>query len=86
MSRKLPLAEGETSRTACARGLLRTGVDERTGELLSAAAVAERVGWCAGLVSGMVGSLTAAHWNTADVDTLASGEDAGGRKDRKSVV
>ncbi|MFM9609360.1 zinc ribbon domain-containing protein [Streptomyces niveiscabiei] len=80
MSRKLPLAEGETSRTACARGLLRTGVDERTGELLSAAAVAERVGWCAGLVSGMVGSLTAAHWNTADVDTLASGEDAGGRK------
>lgn len=50
MSRKLPLAEGETSRTACARGLLRTGVDERTGELLSAAAVAERVGWCAGLV------------------------------------
>ena len=77
---KLPLAEGETSRTACARGLLRTGVDERTGELLSAAVVAERVGWCAGLVSGMAGALTVEHWNTADVDTLASGEDAGGRK------
>jgi hypothetical protein len=37
VSRKLPLAEGETSRTACTRGLLRTGVDEKTGELLSAA-------------------------------------------------
>ncbi|MFF3138715.1 zinc ribbon domain-containing protein [Streptomyces mirabilis] len=80
MSRKLPLAEGETSRTACARGLLRTGVDERTGQLLSAAVLAERVGWCVSLVSGMVSALTVEHWNTADVDTLAAGEDAGGRK------
>lgn len=80
MSRKLPLAEGETSRTACARGSLRTGVDEKTGELLSAAVLAERVGWCVGLVSGMVSALTVEHWNTADVDTLAAGEDAGGRK------
>ncbi|MFF1568686.1 zinc ribbon domain-containing protein [Streptomyces sp. NPDC058293] len=80
MSRKLPLAEGETSRTACARGLLRTGVDERTGALLSAAVLAERVGWCVSLVSGMVSALTVEHWNTADVDTLAAGEDPGGRK------
>ncbi|QHY95322.1 Putative transposase DNA-binding domain protein [Streptomyces sp. S4.7] len=80
MSRKLPLAEGETSRTACARGVLRTGLDERTGDLLSTAVLAERVGWCAGLVSGMAGELTVEHWNTADVDTLASGEDTGGRK------
>jgi hypothetical protein len=80
VSRKLPLAEGETSRTACARGLLRTGVDERTGELLSAAALAERVVWCVSLVSGMVSALTVERWNTADVDTLAAGEDAGGRK------
>ncbi|MFI6495000.1 zinc ribbon domain-containing protein [Streptomyces sp. NPDC050564] len=80
MSRKLLLAEGETSRTACARGMLRTGVDEKTGELLPAAVVAERVGWAADLVSGMVGALTGEYWNATDVDTLASGEDAGGRK------
>lgn len=80
MSRKLPLAEGETSRTACARGLLRTAVDEKTGELLPAAVLAERVGWVMDLMSGMVSALTAEHWNAGDVDVLASGEDAGGRK------
>lgn len=80
MSRKLLLAEGETSRTACARGLLRTGVDEKTGELLPAQVLAERVGWAVDLVSGMTGELLAQHWNTTDVDALASGEDAGGRK------
>ncbi|MFF4729386.1 zinc ribbon domain-containing protein [Streptomyces mirabilis] len=80
MSRKLPLAVGETSRTACARGLLRRGMEEGTGELLSAAVLAERVGWAADLVSGMAASLLAARWNTVDVDVLASGEDAGGRK------
>lgn len=80
MGRKLPLAVGETSRTACARGLLRGGVEERTDELLSAAVPAERVGWAADLVSGMAASLLAARWNTIDVDVWASGEDAGGRK------
>ncbi|WP_251060508.1 transposase [Streptomyces sp. ISL-100] len=78
--RRLPLVEGETARTACARALLRGGVDEKTGEVLSPAALAERVGWCAELVSGMVSALTAEHWNAVDVDRLASGEDAGGRK------
>src|SRR5205807_828575 len=48
--------------------------------LLPACVLAERVGWAADLVSGMVSALTAGHWNTDDVDTLASGEDAGGRK------
>ncbi|WP_329387343.1 transposase [Streptomyces sp. NBC_01351] len=80
MSRKVPLAEGETTRTACARGLLRTGVDEKTGELLTASVLAERVGWCAALVSGMTAGLLAAHWNAPDVAVLGSGEDAGGRK------
>ncbi|GAA3368321.1 hypothetical protein GCM10020367_06220 [Streptomyces sannanensis] len=37
VSRKLPLAEGETSRTACARTVLRCAVDEETGDLLSPA-------------------------------------------------
>ncbi|MET9673666.1 zinc ribbon domain-containing protein [Streptomyces sp. NPDC006482] len=80
MSRKLPLAEGETSRTACARGLLRAGVDEKTGEVLTAAVLAERADWAMGLVSGMVADLLAAHWGAADVDALASGEDPSGRK------
>ncbi|MEO6082986.1 MAG: hypothetical protein ABIQ18_07750 [Umezawaea sp.] len=79
MSRKLLLAEGETARTACARAVLRAGVDEKSGEFLSAAVLAERVGWCVDLVSGMVTRLLAEHWNTVDVDVLASGEDAAGR-------
>ncbi|GAQ51794.1 putative transposase DNA-binding domain protein [Streptomyces acidiscabies] len=80
MSRKLPVGEGLTPRTACARGLLRGGVDERTGELLTASVVARRVGWCAGLVSGMAAGLLAERWNAADVEALASGVDAGGRR------
>ncbi|NUR04985.1 MAG: transposase [Streptomyces sp.] len=79
MSRKLPLGEGQTSRTACTRGLLRTGVIEQTGEVLSAAALAERVDWAAALASDMATDLLASHWNAADVDALASGVDAAGR-------
>ena len=79
MSRKPPLSEGETSRTACARGLLRTGVMEQTGEVLSAAALAERVDWAAALVSGMATDLLATHWNAADVEALTAGVDAEGR-------
>ncbi|WP_240135953.1 transposase [Streptomyces sp. MUM 178J] len=80
MSRKPSLAEGETSRTACARALIRTGVDEKSGELLTSAALVERVGWCTDLVAQMAGQLLAEHWSAADVNTLASGMDAGGRK------
>ncbi|MGW0766353.1 zinc ribbon domain-containing protein [Streptomyces sp. NPDC002676] len=79
MSRRLRLGEGEAAGTACARGLLRTGVVEKTGEVLSAAVLAERVGWAADLVSGMATSLLAAHWNATDVSALASGTDAVGR-------
>ncbi|MFE9693177.1 hypothetical protein [Micromonospora sp. NPDC005806] len=80
MSGKLPLAEDETSHTACARTLVRTGVDDETGEVLSEAVLAQRIGWCSDLVAGMVGALIGEHWNTADVEVLASGVDAGGRK------
>ncbi|WP_461036388.1 zinc ribbon domain-containing protein [Streptomyces mayteni] len=55
-------------------------MDEKTGELLTAAAVTERLGWCVGLVAQMTGALLAEHWNTTDVDVLAAGQDAGGRK------
>ncbi|MGW3376205.1 zinc ribbon domain-containing protein [Streptomyces hydrogenans] len=78
MSRRLPLGEGETARTACTRILLRTGVDEKTGDVVTATVLAERVGWCADLVAGMAGTLLSGHGNTAGVDTLTSGVDAGG--------
>jgi hypothetical protein len=41
--RKIPLAGGETARTACVRVLARSGVEEKTGELLPPAVVARRV-------------------------------------------
>jgi hypothetical protein len=80
VSRALALTDGETARTACARGTLRCGVDEQTGELLPQAAVARRIAWCDQLVSAMVAGLTAARWNAADVAVLASGQDAAARK------
>ncbi|MFF5501325.1 hypothetical protein [Streptomyces roseolus] len=79
MSRKLPLHTGEAARTACARAVLRSGVVERTGEVLAPAVLAERVGWCIDMVAGMVGALLSEHWNATDVDALGSGVDADGR-------
>ncbi|MFE9656525.1 zinc ribbon domain-containing protein [Micromonospora sp. NPDC006431] len=80
MSGKLRLGEGETARTACARAVLRTGVDEATGEVLSQTVLAQRVGWCADLVAGMVAALVGERWNRVDVGVLAGGVDAGGRR------
>ncbi|MFF9472962.1 zinc ribbon domain-containing protein [Streptomyces roseolus] len=54
-------------------------MDEKTGEVLTGAVLAERMGWCADLVAGMARVLLSGHWNTADVDALASGVDATGR-------
>ena len=79
MTRGPALADGEAARTACARVLIRGGTGEKTGEALSAAAVAERVAWCAALVKGMAAQLTAAHWETADLHVLSSGRDGAGR-------
>ncbi|GAB3962850.1 hypothetical protein GCM10029978_019200 [Actinoallomurus acanthiterrae] len=67
------------ARTATARVLLRGGVDEETGEALTARAAAERVGWCADLVAEMVTGLLAERWNAGDVAVLAAGVDADGR-------
>ncbi|OKI42186.1 zinc ribbon domain-containing protein [Micromonospora sp. CB01531] len=80
MSGKLRLGERETARTACARVVLRAGVDEETGEVLSRALLAQRVGWCADLVAGMVAALVGEHWNRVDVGLLTGGVDAGGRR------
>ncbi|MCX4692572.1 hypothetical protein [Streptomyces sp. NBC_01408] len=80
MSRKVPLAAGETTRTACAPVLLRKAVDEETGELLDVSVLVARVGWAAALVAGVAAGLLAAHWTAADVEALASGQDSGGRR------
>ncbi|MFE9658351.1 hypothetical protein, partial [Micromonospora sp. NPDC006431] len=55
-------------------------MDEETGEVLSQAVLAQRAGWCADLVAGMVAALISAHWNRVDVEVLAAGVDAGGRR------
>ncbi|MFF7020820.1 zinc ribbon domain-containing protein [Streptomyces klenkii] len=55
-------------------------MDEKTRALLAAPVLTVRVGWAVDLVFGMATSLLDAHWNTNDVDTLAAGVDAGGRK------
>jgi hypothetical protein len=73
------LAGGEAARTACARVLVRGGADEKTGQALTAAAVAERVSWCAALVKGMAARLVTAHWDAGHVQVLASGQDVRGR-------
>lgn len=41
-SQRLAAGGGGAARTACARVLVRGGIDEKTGEALSAMAVAER--------------------------------------------
>ena len=60
---RMALGGAAAARTACARVLVRGGTDEKTGEALSAAAVAERAGWCAALVKGMAARLVSAHWD-----------------------
>ncbi|MFI7705252.1 hypothetical protein [Nonomuraea sp. NPDC049480] len=80
MSRKPALADRQIARTATARVLLRGGVEEKTGEVLSARVVAERVGWGAGLAAGMAAGLLAERWNPGDVAVLADGLDGAGRR------
>ncbi len=78
-SRRMAPGGAAAARTACGRVLVRGGTDEKTGEALSAAAVAERVSWCAALVQGMAARLVAGHWNPAGLESLASGRDAAGK-------
>jgi putative resolvase len=79
VTRSPALTDGGAARTACASVLVRGGTDEKTGEALSASAVAERVAWCAALVKGMAAHLTAAHWEAGDLQALAAGQDGLGR-------
>jgi hypothetical protein len=59
--------------------LARGGTDEKAGEALTTATLAERVAWCAALVQGMAARLSAGHWNPAGLESLASGRDAADR-------
>jgi IS605 OrfB family transposase len=79
VTRVLAPAADKVSRTACARVLVRGGIDEKTGETLTTAATAERIAWCAALVQGMANELVAGHWNPASLGSLASGRDAAGK-------
>jgi IS605 OrfB family transposase len=79
VNRRHGFADDTAARTACARVLIRRGVDEKTGEVVPAAELASRIGWCAALVSGLAGALIASHWNAPDVDALAAGVDAAGK-------
>jgi Putative transposase DNA-binding domain len=76
---KLLLGDGETARTACAPVLVRGVTDEKTGEALPAAVVAQRAGWCAALVRDIAAGLLEEHWTAADVGALALGRDREGR-------
>jgi IS605 OrfB family transposase len=71
-------ADGTAARTASARAVIRGGIDERSGEVVTAGGLASRIGWCAALVSGMAGGVLARHWNARDVGALAGGVDAAG--------
>jgi hypothetical protein len=75
---RVPAGDREAARTATARVLVRGGSDGKTGEVLPAVVIAERVGWCTAVVRGMAAGLLAAHWNAADVRALGSGRDAAG--------
>ena len=79
MNRKRRAPDGTAARTACARAVIRGGIDEATGGVVTAGVLAGRVGWCAALVSGMAGGMLASHWNAGDVAALAGGVDAAGR-------
>ena len=79
MSRRAASGDGDAIMTALARVLVRGGVVEGTGEALTAAAVAARVGWSAELVRGMAGQLLGEHWNAPDVTALAAGRNAAGK-------
>jgi hypothetical protein len=79
VNRKRRASGGTAALTACARAVIRGGIDERTGEVVRARALAGRIGWCAALVSGMAGGVLADHWNAGDVGALAGGVDAAGR-------
>src|ERR1700722_3648460 len=67
------VAGGGAARPARGRVPVRGGTDEETGEALSAAALAERVAWCAALVRGMAAGLVTTHWEAGDLRVLSSG-------------
>jgi hypothetical protein len=75
----MALGGASAARTACALVRVRGGTDEKTDESLSAAAVAERVDWCAALVKGMAARLVSTHWDVGGLRALASGADPAGR-------
>jgi hypothetical protein len=79
MRGKAGAADVQAARTASAPVLIRAGADEETGEAVTPAVIAERVGWLAALVRDMTARLLEEHWNADDVAVLASGSGPDGR-------
>jgi putative transposase-like DNA-binding protein len=79
VNRKRRTPGGTAAATACARAVIRGGIDELTGEVVTTRVLAAGVGWCTALVCGMAGGLLASHWNAPDVAALAGGMDAASR-------
>ncbi|MEU7864149.1 transposase [Nonomuraea sp. NPDC049141] len=52
---------------------------EKTGEVVSAALLTQRVAWLTGLAQDLIACVVTAHWNAADLDALASGVGLDGR-------
>ena len=79
-SQRTAPGRGGTTQVACARLLVRGGIDEQASEALSATVVAERVGWCVALVKGMATGVVAEHWTPDGLRALASDADPAGRR------
>jgi hypothetical protein len=72
--------EGLIEVTATATCTTYRGVEEATGRLLNAAAVAQQVGWLSAIVQDMTCRMVAEHWSPTSLDTLATGVGPDGRE------
>src|SRR5258708_36938712 len=78
MARHRTRLAGMVGVTATATCTAHRGVVEASGQLLNAAALAQRVGWMSAIVRDMTRRLLDAHWTTSTFAALAAGVDAGG--------
>src|SRR5258705_3344438 len=78
MARHRTRLAGMVGVTATATCTAHRGVVEASGQLLNAAALAQRVGWMSAIVRDMTRRLLDAHWTTSTLAALAAGVDAGG--------
>src|SRR5258705_4398941 len=78
MARHRTRLAGMVGVTATATCTAHRGVVEASGQLLNAAALAQRVGWMSAIVRDMTRRLLDAHCRPSTLAALAAGVDAGG--------